>query len=446
MKKHKFIIWLVLGIIAIVALLFIISNQTDSEKNDNKNVAIVKDFKEITSIKVLADKKVELKKESDQWRLQGVGREQNNEKVSHFVETMQGLQGVEANVKPNEVSLQFPEVTVVFADEDGDKQRVSVGQTNVNGDKYYIEHHETETIYLVDRTDIETIPLNVNSLLDNQIISINAKELEKIDIENGTETIQLRNDSPFTERESLAHISGWYMYQPYKSVYSVAFSKMEAILGGLEGLTKTQVVEDATKLGKTDFKITFQAKDQSETLLIGEPAANQQYYAKLEGEDEVFTVTTEALEPYSHPSFDLIDHFVHILPLNAVKELKIQSNEYHWTVLGEHKRSEDEEETESSFIINDKPIRLIDWREAYQTLAGLTFDEVVEDLPQEMERELMIQYTADTDQEQDPTYSLEFLSMDDKYFALNKNNEGIDFIIEKDKVYQALEALANVLP
>lgn len=57
MKKHKFIIWLVLGIIAIVALLFIISNQTDSEKNDNKNVAIVKDFKEITSIKVLADKK-----------------------------------------------------------------------------------------------------------------------------------------------------------------------------------------------------------------------------------------------------------------------------------------------------------------------------------------------------------------------------------------------------
>src|SRR5699024_6807473 len=251
----------------------------------------------------------------------------DNEKMNLFIESMKEMTGEEAEVETKDVNLDFPNVTVAFTNEEEEIQRVAIGQLDTQQERYYVEHKEKETVYLVDRTVIETIPLQKEALFNNQILSMSSESVEEIQINNGTEEILVNKTSPFSEEESLAHISGWYMHKPYNGIYSIAYSKMEAIVLGIDQLEQSETIMDEGNYGFTDsdFSIAFSDGDISETLSIGNPAANNHYYAKLGGTEEVYTIPTELLDAYSYQAFDMIDHFVEILALEAVSGLVIET-------------------------------------------------------------------------------------------------------------------------
>ncbi|KAB8130994.1 DUF4340 domain-containing protein [Gracilibacillus oryzae] len=440
MKKKRYIFLLLFVISGLAFSLFILSNQSQPTDAKEEKETVIDNFEEIGSITVRANENVELMQNQDGWKLKHADREQNDEKIAQFIETMKNLEGKETTIAKKTVNLDFPKVTVVFENDNGSIQQVSIGQMSPAQNEYYVHHKEKDRIYLVDRAAVETIPLKPGTLLDSNIISIKPEQVNEIFIDNGTEKIELTQDSPFSVEEAMAHISGWYVKEPFHSMYSVKYSRMEAILTGLKNLKKVDIVEDNSLLGEVDFRITFRTDNHSETLLIGNPAANQHYYAKLEGTEEVFTIETRELDPFSVPSFDLIDHFVHILPLQAVNGLKVESSTFNWTITSHTKG---EKET-SVYTVNNKEIPTDVLREAYKGLAGLSFDKKAEGMQEYGERELTITYMTENDNESSD--KIDFYSIDDQYFVFQKNNEGIDFIIEKAKVYQALEGINQILP
>ncbi|MFC4388792.1 DUF4340 domain-containing protein [Gracilibacillus marinus] len=437
--KLKPIILIVLFIVVLSVIFFIITNNKESDEEVTTE-QIVEDFNQLTNIQVRANENVQLEKKENTWKVKEVEREQDDEKVQYFIEAMQYLTGEKTTIDKKLVNLDFPKVTVVFTDNENKMQRVSVGQMDATASKYYVNHMEKDQIYLVDRNAIESIPLKPTSLLDNSIITLKSNELEEVVIDNGTEQIVLNKSSFYTELESLAHISGWYVHKPFHSTYSMSYSQTEQLLNGIEPLQKVEVIEEQSEIGEVDFTITFKSKEKEQTLQIGNPAANQHYYAKLEGNDQIFTLTNESLVPFSYPAFDMIDHFVHIVPLQAIQSLQVESNQVNWTLTGEKTNvdADDKELSSYSFAINGKEMDTEALQESYKHFAGLTFDKQVENFDKEGKDAL---YTITYSTNADEDTILTFYEYDDTYLAFEKNKNGVDFIVKKAKLAQALESM-----
>ncbi|MFC4401823.1 DUF4340 domain-containing protein [Gracilibacillus xinjiangensis] len=443
MKQKRLIFPLIIAVAGLMVLLVIVSaigDDTDAIEKPVDSVTLIKDFDQVTSIQIRAGQKIELAKTEGSWLVQNADREQNNKKVSDFINTMKELRGEEVEGGKKATNFRAQEAAVVFEDTDGTEQQLSIGKINSNGDKYFVHHIENDKIYLVERKDIEMIPIQSTMLLNNTILTAVPAEVNEIFIDNGTEKIHLTKESPYSKQEALAHISGWYVKEPYHSVYSVAFSKMESILAGMEQLQKNEIINDESLLGEVDFRITFQTDGHSETLLIGDPAPNQHYYAQLAGSEEVFTIPARALDPYSYPSFAIIDQFVHIVPLEVVQLLEVDSAEYKWTIT----RFSDSGENgvkNTLFSVNQKKIAMESLQEAYKGLAGLSINKMIEaENNLSKNKELSITYYTGT------KHVIDFYSVDENYFAYEKNGEGFDFTIEKEKVYDALEKMKSILP
>ncbi|UOQ85119.1 DUF4340 domain-containing protein [Gracilibacillus salinarum] len=439
-KKQSW--WLLLLIIAvgIIIALGILSDEPAEEANSSTNeVSLLENTDQIAHIKVFADQNVELEKNNEEWGLVNNEQPVDTEKLDSFISSMKDMKGEETDVKKRNVNLDFPRVTVAFTDADGEEQQISIGQLDKESNRYYVAQREQDKIYLVDSSVIQTIPLKNQDVLQTGLLSISADTLTELKIANGTEEIALSNEPVYSEEESLAHISGWYMHEPYQGVYSVAYSKMEEMLLGMEQIQQigTASADADHGLDNAEFTITFSSAEKSETLLVGNPAADNQYYVKLKNEDTVYTVPTDVLDPYSYKAFDMIDHFVDIVALEVLSELKITAPDqsYHFTF--DHE--EQDSEIKTTVHHQGETANTEDFRSIYQSLAGLRFDEPTEDVSNE-EAEVTIEYTIQTQQDE-ISHQVAFIPISDEAYAVKTNDTPAEFSIKKEKVTEVLEQL-----
>ncbi|WP_208586546.1 DUF4340 domain-containing protein [Gracilibacillus suaedae] len=439
MKKTRILIYVIVSIVALFVLLFVLVDQ-DKKETEAESDHLIDDFEQVTAIDVLASEDISLTKTDQGWEVEDAEEQEDTDKIDSFLLAMEEMTGEAVEVEKKNVNLDFPKVVVSFMDQQGDTQKIAIGQMQAQGDRYYVEHKEKETIYLVDRSSVEMIPLQRLSLFDNKILTISSQDITEIEIDNGTEVIKLNKESPFSEKESLAHLSGWYMHEPYQHVYSVAFSNAEEMVVGVDGIEKVETVDgdDQYGLADSDFSIIFSNGEEEEKLIIGDPAANNQYYVQVDGKEEIYKVPTELLDPYSYKAYDMIDHFVHIVSLEAIDELTIETPEdrVHYTM--DHEENA-EEEMKTTVFHDGEELDIDSFREDYKQLAGLTFDqayngETVKDKP-----EVMISYLITDEGDQSVENTIAFHAISDTHYAIIKNDSSkIDFTIKKDKLHQAI--------
>ncbi|QGH33965.1 DUF4340 domain-containing protein [Gracilibacillus salitolerans] len=442
MKKTRTLIYVIISIVALSVLLFVLVNGNQKTNDaDGKAENLIENFEQVTDINVFASENISLMKAEQGWQLVDAENEIDTDKMESFLLAMEEMTGKAVDVDKKNVNLDFPKVTVSFTDQQGDSQKISVGQMRGQGDQYYVEHKEKQSIYLVDRSAVEMIPLQRVALLNNKILTVTSEDVTDITIDNGTEVIQLSKESPFSEKEALAHLSGWYMHKPYQNVYSVAFSNTEEMVVGVDGIEHVEIVngEDDYGLADSDFSIVFSNGEKEEKLIVGEPAANNQYYVQVEGEEVVYKIPTELLDPYSHQAYDMIDHFVHIVSLEVIDELSIETPEdkVHYTM--EHEKNA-EEEIETTVFRDEIELEIDAFRDDYKQLAGLTFDQAYNGESVEDEPEVMITYLITDENDEVMENSIEFRAISDTHYAIIKNNSSeIDFTVQKDKLHQAIE-------
>ncbi len=425
------------------------NQETGEEETQNSAEPIFENTEAVKEINVNANQKVKLTKDNEEWIVEDASRKVDQERVEQFTYALMNISGQPVNVSKEDVGLAFPKVTVVLVTDEENKQRMSVGQLHSSEEYYYVEHIEDKEIYLVERTVIETIPLSTVSLLDNKILSISSEDVEKINIDNGTEKIELSKESPYSEDEALAHISGWYINAPYEGVYSVAFSKMSEVIYGVDMLQQTETIEEnATDLesyglSNSDFSITLTSDDAEETLVIGNPAKDQQYYAMVEGEDTVYTIETAALDPFSYQAFDLVDHFVHIVAVDVLDELTIETEEESVKLNIAHEKKE--EEITSSITYEGEKVALETFQEIYKLIAGLSFDEELTEQVEKSESEVTLHYKLGSINGNDSETTVELVPISDERYAVFKQDVA-DFSISKDEVHQMIETVKEMLP
>ncbi|ENH97839.1 hypothetical protein J416_03206 [Gracilibacillus halophilus YIM-C55.5] len=447
MKIRRKWLLLIMMFVGLISILIWAVLKNDQETVEAAEEQVLKATGEIQAIDVFADQRVSLTKEGDNWTVPHVDQSIYRERVQGFITAMTEMKGEAIDVDRSSVALKFPNVTVKFTNQAGEGQRISVGQMHPNREQYYIEHMERQQVYLVDRTVIETIPLHPNDIVDQRLISIAPNQLQQITIHNGTEHIELQKESPYSDAEALAHISGWYMHEPYEGVYSVGFTPMQEILNGIEQLEATKTVDDESDVGLTDsnFSITFMSENQrKQTVVIGDPAPEQQYYAKVKGEDQIYTLETALLDPYSRPSFDMIDKFVSIISLDVLNQLTIDtSSGEKIRIEVDHKQSSTDQDGKQDFFINDKKIEEQSFRNMYQSVAGLTVDRHLKKEPKTEEADVTMTYEIRLENGDVKTKKVNFVSLNQEEFAVQLREQVMEFAIKKEKVYQAIETIRN---
>lgn len=311
--------------------------------------------------------------------------------------------------------------------------------------QYPIEEvKDKETDLLMEDAEIDKLPTTHQNVEDKSIVQIASEKVNKIVIYNGAQKIELSPDSPYSEEEVRTNLSGWYMHQPYKNIYSIKYNKMSDMLYGLNGLKWERILDgNVTNLAEfglkdVDFKISIGSEDQEETILIGGPANEDSNYAKLETDDSVFTINKKALLPYSYQAFDIVEKFVKIVAIDVLKQLTIQYLDQELTINIEH---EEGLESNIKVEINGEKIEEKEFRNLYKVIAGLSVKDVIEDAKYNTPEATMI-YTILDSNMGEKEVKVEFVSLNEKSFAVFIDNKA-DFLVEKEEVVKMIDEINN---
>jgi hypothetical protein len=293
---------------------------------------------------------------------------------------------------------------------------------------------------------IDALPSSQEDLYDRSIVKITSEQVRKINIYNGIETIELAPESPYSEEEVRTNLSGWYMHEPYDNIYSIKYNPMSEMIYGIKNIEWLEVVDesgsDLEKYGLIDinFKITFSSDDRQETILIGAPATNQSYYAKLADGDKVFTVDNRALHPYSYQAFDLVEKFVKIIAIDVLKQLEIQTENESYLITADRIDVDGEEsESNSTFKINDQEIEEVAFRELYTLIAGVSVSEESNDIIYSTPEVTML-YTIIDSNVGEKEISVDLVHYDEENYAVFLDGKA-DFLVKKEDLSQMIESI-----
>ncbi|MDL4841899.1 DUF4340 domain-containing protein [Aquibacillus rhizosphaerae] len=450
MKRRTYTVGLVISVFFLVGSLLFFSNRLDSstEKEPTEKLeSLVVAHEEIEEIHILnEDNEVTLDKAMNgQWSGQNLDRKSNKEKINETVNNIFSLSGEKIDISKKDAGLQDSTFTIELLDSSEETQTVSIGNMSENGLYYFVSSSGKEGVFEVDATLIQEIPLTNYEIMDNKITSITPEAVNHFVINNGIQTIELKPESPYDEAEVRTNLSGWFMHQPYNSIYSVNYNKMKDMIYGVENLQFKEIVakdeENLSQYGlkDEDFTIFLKSDSESETILIGDPSSGNAYYAMVEGEQTIFTIEKKALEPYSYQAFDIAENFVKILAIDVLKQIEIKDSTHHITIKIEHEENRKEAAT-STFKVNGSIVKDKSFRDLYKEIAGLSVDKEVSDATYQ-EPEATIKYTIKTQEEQEKEIVIEFVPYNEDSYAVFINNS-VDFLIAKESILTLIESVS----
>lgn len=451
MKRSYRIVSIIIITVILIGLMIFLSTKSDRSTEVNKTSdtkTFISSAEEVKEIHI--NKEITLKKSNEQWYADDLEREADQTKINNAATTILSIKGKETDKSLESAGLTTPQVEMelVVADKD-ENTFISIGDISEDNLYYYVSLSGEDIAYQVDATIIQSIPLSKYELTDNRILEVTPESVSEISIYNGIQTIELKPESPYAEEEVRTNLSGWYMHQPYNGIHSVKYNMMSEMIYGIEQLEMIEMVEENVKdlsqygLEDVDFSISFKGGEKEEKLLIGDPSNDHAYYAMVQDERNVITISKEVLNLYSYQAFDIVEKFVKILALDVVKtlEINVPGNSIVINVI-HSKQHKDEENKKHSFKIDDIAIEDGAFRDLYKIIAGLSFDKEVSDATYE-EPEATMCYTIVTKADKEKEVLIEFVHYDEENYAvfIEKN---ADFLINKESLDTMIDQIVDL--
>ncbi|MFC4321564.1 DUF4340 domain-containing protein [Litchfieldia salsa] len=460
MNKRNMLVSIIITISLVIGLFFFFSNSGAQKATSEEDQLIasetmtvenlISNAKTLKEIHVFhEDDKVSLiKRDTGAWDGVDLEREQDRVKVDNTIVNILSLQGMKVNeVSEDDTGLKSPFITLELIDETGALENVYIGSLSQDKRFYYVSLATNKVIYQVPIEMIEQLPLESHDLTNNAITDIKSDTVKHITIDNGKQTIELLPSSSYLEEEVRTNLSGWFMHQPYKGVYSVKYNKMADMLYGIDKLEFEEVigehVEGDHQYGLTDVNhsITIATDSKQDTILIGKLVDDHSYFAKMKSDNKVFTISKKVLEPYSFQAFDIVDQFVKILALDVLSKVKVNTPEDEIVMVIKQKNMQTSSESKQNleFQLNDQLIEDKEFRDLYKSIAGLSVTGEVLDA-QYKQAESTITYTLNLANNDTKEIIVEFVPYNDRHYAVFID-QSADFIIEKQRVQEMIELL-----
>lgn len=375
--------------VAVIALAGIYFGLTKLNKEDeggsqtaSETISIFKTEKDnIVSITITTpDFEYTLYKQDDKWLV--LGSEDiklNNSKVESLAYNFASINAGTIIENPSDLSAYgfgAPAGTPSIKLADGDEKGFVIGSKTPTGTEYYFKTADSDTIYSVYSSKIESFIAPLETYRDQNLASVDTASLTEIKIKRSDADIVMQAKTEGEEQT----FSTWRMVTPYSKDVS-SYGLDEYIIKKITGFQISKFAEDNPSsyapygLDKPKYIISLTEKDKSPvTFLLGN-AVEDEFYVRLENESPVYTIKQSAFEFKDVDPMLLIDTLIYIQNIDTVDTISFYTPDS----LNNLKITRDGEAV--SYFINDTSASEGAFKKIYQEVIGLLLRGMVAEEP-----------------------------------------------------------------
>ncbi len=329
---------------------------------------------------------------------------------------------------------------------DGTVKSLEIGAVTPTKGGYYVRLTGENKVYVVGSYTIETLLTNRNGLRLKKLFNIDSTMFTKIAMDRKGENV-------FSSELDPKKSAIWNLLQPIKgSTNSTALQPM------FEALSATTVVEfiedkpsDLSKYGLDNPSYTFDFDTTTggafKLLLGDEKTKGSEMYAKLDGNDEVFTIDSSAYTFLDKPLKEIIDTFAYLVNIDQVKKIDLtmegKTDTMTLDIYKAADNSSDSDKDKFTFNGKDATGKNDDdnqpFREFYQSLIAICLDDIDLSGAKPVDNpEISINYTL-----ADGAMKIDYVSKDADYFYVFRNGEYANILVSKTKVDYGVVGMKN---
>lgn len=403
--------------------------------------------------------------------------------------------------KPDNISeygLDNPTVTVSLKDKDGKEQTLQFGDTNsVTSSSYMTLNKDNEKVYMVSSTIVTSLQFDINDLAEKETFP---------SITDITGVIMERNGQTFSVFKDSSSSTGWTVTGWDGTKKDAGSSQVSEFTNPITSLSWSSFIsqntEDLSQYGLdnptiitinyqvTETKSTDETKDDSadtadgsnttdnkskdaeaesdttedteekvtvdkqEVLLIGNKTEDNSYYAKLQSQSGVYTLSSSTVDNLLNAEVNqFLSTYVSDYIFADLDKVTIEKdgNTYDFTKKTEEKQVEsdsDKENTEdtdteeeetttvTTYYMNGKEIELSDFSEFYSLISGMECQERLDTVP---DMENSPEMTVHFYKENGVDVTTEYYAYDSSFYLV-KDSKGNASLVNKMKVKELTEA------
>mgnify|MGYP000853322246 FL=1 len=321
--------------------------------------------------------------------------------------------------------------TAIIKAKDGTSVTLEIGDQTPTGGGYYVKLAGKNKVYTISKYTGDKLISGRNDIRAKQLFDITADDIQKFGLNRKGQNIFISEKIDDT----------WNMVSPIKgSMNDTSFLPMLEAVAGAEVV---DFVDDDPEdlsvygLDKPTYELIFSTEATGEIKLqMGLELKNDStIYAKLDGNDEVFTISTSPFTFLDKPLKEIVNIFAYIVNISEVKKIDL-------TMDGKTTHMEldvylDEEGNMDSdkdkFYVNgvDASGRNENgkqpFRQFYQALIGISIDEIdVDGDPSGGKADITIDYTL-----KDGKMKVEFIPKDENFYYVVRNGEYAGVLVKR---------------
>ena len=202
--------------------------------------------------------------------------------------------------------------------------------------------------------------------------------------------------------------------------------------------------EDAENDSDSDSTTETVTTNKQEVLLLGGQDSSGNYYAKLESQSNIYTISSSSVESFlSIDVKTLVSNYVSNYIFADLDRVTIQKDgeSYEFTKTTEEKakekddsddsKSEDSDtETVTTYFMNGNEIKLEDFSSFYSNISSLECQEWLDEVPETQDEPEM---TVEFYKENGVYFKVEYYPYDSNFYLV-KNNQGTACLVNKMKI------------
>ena len=500
---------LIAGIIILALLLVFYLVLHNSSKEDSQDTEKTSETAFETTVEDISEavfksgeNEFKFTKSDDIWKYNG--EENFPLDQSAFEEIISKFEKIAADrvlEKPDNISeygLDDPTVTVSLKDKDGKEQTLQFGDTNsVTSSSYMTLNKDNEKVYMVSSTIVTSLQFDINDLAEKETFP---------SITDITGVIMERNGQTFSVFKDSSSSTGWTVTGWDGTKKDAGSSQVSEFTNPITSLSWrsfiSQNTEDLSQYGLdnptiitinyqvTETKSTDETKDDSadtangsnttdnkskdakaesdttedteekvtvdkqEVLLIGNKTEDNSYYAKLQSQSGVYTLSSSTVDNLLNAEVNqFLSTYVSDYIFADLDKVTIEKdgNTYEFTKKTEEKQVEsdsDKENTEdtdteeeetttvTTYYMNGKEIELSDFSEFYSLISGMECQERLDTVP---DMENSPEMTVHFYKENGVDVTTEYYAYDSSFYLV-KDSKGNASLVNKMKVKELTEA------
>lgn len=327
--------------------------------------------------------------------------------------------------KPVQVTLKIT---------DGTEKTLQIGSETPTKGGYYVKLKDSSKVFVIGSYTAKALLVKRLDIKDKTLYTLKSEDIISVSMD--------RKGSNVFKAQKNGDVD-WKMLTPIQgNVNTTALGPM------IDALTQTAVSEyveenpsDLSKYGLANPAYIFEYATSSANykLLLGsEKEKGILIYARLEGSNDVFTISEASYNFLDKPLKEIIDVFAYIINIDQVNKIELEMDGQITTFgIETYKDAEGNSDTDKDkFTMNGKDATMKDeedkqpFRNFYQALIGVGLDEIEAGTVAMGIPEITIKYYLKS---APGTMKVDFVTKDANYYYVFRNDQYTGILAKKDK-------------